>query len=139
MVLAGEFDAARDAAARLPARTPYERFVKAEHEALVRYQATGDTDRSAVQRALSAIPPGREQTEAAASSAVDEARLLLPDGDWRQPLIAARDAISEREWVILVRDHGLTPFTLGLARLWPVLLVLVGLTIGLGMLQYMLV
>jgi hypothetical protein len=138
MVLAGELDAAREAVAKLPAATPHERFVKAEHEALVRYEATGDTDRSAVRRALASIPPGPEQIEAAASLAVDDARLLLPDGDWRRPLVAARDAIPERDWRILVRDHGWGQYTRKLVGLRRTFVVLAGLTVGLGTLQYLL-
>ena len=93
MVLAGDLDAARQAVERLPVATPLERYVKAAYEALVRYERTGDTDRSAVRAALAAIPAGREHSEAAASAAVDDARLLLPDGDFRAPLLAVRGLI----------------------------------------------
>jgi hypothetical protein len=139
MVLAGEFEAARDAVAELPAVTPHDRFVKAEHEALVRYQATGDADLSDARRALDAIPPGRDRIEASVSFAYDEARRLLPGGDWRGPLASERDLIPEGDVRILVRDYGWGHFIASLPRHRRTFLLLAALTIALGLLQLYLV
>jgi hypothetical protein len=135
MVLAGDLEAAQKAVERLPAATPFECYLKAEHEALVRYETTGETDRSAVRAALAAIPPGPDQVHAVTNSAIDDARKLLPDGDWRAPLVAVRDTIPEGDARILVRDHGWSPFTVVLVKSWPALVVLVGLTVGIGHLR----
>jgi hypothetical protein len=137
IVLTGDLDAARAAADGLPATTPYERFVREDGAALLRYQLNGDTDLSAARRALLAIPDGRERLEATTALAVGEARQQLPDGDWRQPLLAVRDLIPEGDARILLRDHGSVTFATLILRLWPVLGVLVGVVVGVVVLSYL--
>ena len=130
LLLSGDVDAAREAAARLPASTPLERFAKSEREAFVHYQATGEVDTRAMEEAVANIPPGLDRIEANASVAQFEARTLLPDGDWRAPLLAVRDTIPGSDTRILLRDFGWSAVTVTLFRLWPVLVLFAGLVVA---------
>ena len=76
LLLEGDVDAARDAAEKLPTATPHDRFAKAEREELVRYQASGEVDWTALREAAAAIPAGLDRVAAdRASRAFKRARV----------------------------------------------------------------
>jgi hypothetical protein len=121
-------DEARATADRIPARTPFERFVRSSAIALVDFQSTGRIDEAELREAVARIPPGLDRTEAQVSLAVIRARRALLSGDWKRPLLEVRPLIPEGDVVLLTRDFGLTIFELLVRRvLIPIVLLFAAL------------
>ena len=131
-LMRGDWDAARTAIERLPDTSPRDRFTRDLLDAMLRYQMTGDADDSAARLAVDAIPPGPDAVEARVALATLEARRRLPHGDWREPLVEARRVIPESDTVILLRDHGAVLFGTLLRVGWPILALLLIMTLVLG-------
>ncbi len=131
-LMRGDWDAARAAIERIPADTPRDRFSREAADALLRYHRDGDTDVTAARAAADALPPGADAIEARLALATIEARSRLPNGDWREPLIEARRLIPESDTTILLRDHGAVVFRMILRTGWPILALLLVMTLLLG-------
>ena len=131
-LMRGDWDAARATIERLPDASPRDRFTRELQEAMLRYQISGDADDGAARSAADAIPPGLDAVEARVALATLEARRRLPDGDWREPLVEARGLIPEGDSVILLRDHGAVLFRMLLRAGWPILALLLIMTLVIG-------
>ena len=131
-LMAGDVDAARLTLDRIPVSTPQQRFTAALLAAMIDYQEGKPVDDRAVTSALEALPEGIEAVEAAVSAAALQARRALPDGDWREPLVRARTLIPEGDVPILVRDFGAVNFRGILRATWPIVAILVVMTLVLG-------
>jgi hypothetical protein len=127
-----DWDAARAAIERMPDASPRDRFAREMSAAMLRFHRDGDVDVTAARAAAAALPRGTDAVEARIALATLEARSRLPDGDWREPLVAARRFIPESDTAILVRDHGAVLFRMLLRLGWPILALLVVLTLLLG-------
>jgi hypothetical protein len=132
-LMSGDFVAARQAIDRLPSSTPRERFTVTMLGAMVAYQAAEPVDDEALTQAVEALPEGVDAVEAAVAVATLEARRALPDGDWREPMVRGRSLIPEGDLPILFRDFGAVNFRTILRKVWPVLALLVALTLILGL------
>lgn len=131
-LMRGDWEAAGAAIARLPDASPRDRFTRAMMDAMLRYQMTGDADDRAARSAADAIPPGLDAVEAQVALATLEARRRLPGDDWREPLIEARRHIPEGDTTILLRDHGAVSFRMLLRAAWPILGLLLVMTLVIG-------
>jgi hypothetical protein len=127
-----DWAAARAAIGRLADTSPRDRFNREILDSMLRYQMNGDGDDRGARSAADAIPPGPEAVEARVALATLEARRMLPDGDWRRPLVEARRLIPEGDATILVRDHGAVGFGMLLRVGWPVLALVLIMTLILG-------
>jgi hypothetical protein len=92
----------------------------------------GDGDDRAARSAADVIPPGPDATEARIALATLEARRRLPGDNWREPLVEARRLIPESDTTILLRDHGAVSFRLLLRVGWPILALLLLMTLVIG-------
>jgi len=131
-LMRGDWEAARAAIERLPHASPRDRFTREMLDAMLRYQMSGDADDRAARSAADAIPPGIDAVEARLALATLEARRRLPGGDWREPLVAARRLIPESDTTILLRDHGAVTFSVLLRVGWPILALLLLMTLLIG-------
>jgi hypothetical protein len=131
-LMRGDWDAARAAIDRMPDASPRDRFAREMSDAMLRFYRDGDADVTAARAAADALPPGTEAVEARVALATLEARRRLPDGDWREPLVQARRLIPESDTAILLRDHGAVLFRMLLRVGWPILALLLLLTLLLG-------
>ena len=131
-LMRGDWDAARATIDRLPDASPRDRFTRELQDAMLRYQMSGDTDDGAARSAADEIPPGPDAVEARVALATLEARRRLPDGDWHQPLVEARRLITDSDTSILLRDHGAVVFMLLLRVGWPILALLLLMTLVIG-------
>jgi hypothetical protein len=131
-LMRGDWDAARAAIERMPAASPRDRFARAMADAMLRFHRDADPDVGAARAAADALPPGTDAIEARVALATLEARRRLPDGDWRAPLVEARRLIPESDTAILLRDHGAVLFRMLLRAGWPILALLLVLTLLIG-------
>ena len=131
-VMRGDWDAARATIGRLPDASPRDRFTREMLDAMLRYQMGDDADDAAARSAADAIPPGPDAVEARVALALLEARRRLPDEAWHEPLVEARRLIPEADSVILLRDHGAVLFGTLLRAGWPILALLVIMTLVIG-------
>jgi hypothetical protein len=131
-LMRGDWNAARAAIDRLPDTSPRDRFTRELQDAMLRYQMSGDVDDGAARAAADAIPPGLDAVEARVALALLEARRRLPGDDWREPLVEARRLIPESDSVILLRDHSAVLFGTLLRVGWPILALLLIMTLVLG-------
>lgn len=131
-LMRGDWAAARAAIERVPVSSPRGRFTREMLDAMLRYQMTGDADDRAARVAAEAIPAGADAVEARVALATLDARRRLPGEDWREPLIQARGLIPESDTTVLLRDHGAVSFLLLLRVAWPLLALLLVLTLVLG-------
>jgi len=131
-LMRGDWDAARATIERLPDVSARDRFTREMMGAMLRYQMGDAGDDRAARDAADAIPPGPEAIEARVALATLEARRRLPGDDWREPLVEARRLIPESDTTILLRDHGLVSFTLLLRVGWPILALLLLMTLVIG-------
>ena len=131
-LMAGDLAAARETIKRMPISTPRDRFAVALLRAMVDYQGGEPVDEGPVRDALAVMPAGLERVESSLALAAFEARRALPDGDWRESLVAARRLIPEGDLAVLARDFGAVNFRVILRKTWLVLALLVVLTLVLG-------
>ncbi len=131
-LMRGDWEAARAAIDRLPDASPRDRFTRETMTAMLHYQMGDDLDVRAALSAADALPPGPDAIEARISLATLEARRRLPGDDWREPLSEARRLIPESDTRILLRDHGAVSFGLLLRLGWPLLALLLVLTLVIG-------
>jgi hypothetical protein len=131
-LMRGDWDAARATIERLPDASPRDRFTRELQDAMLRYQMSGDADDGAARSAANAISRGPDAIEARVALATLEARRRLPDGDWHEPLAEARRLIPESDTAILLRDHGAVLFGMLLRAGWPILALLVIMTLVIG-------
>jgi hypothetical protein len=131
-IMRGDWEAARAAIDRLPEKSPRDRFTREVLRAMLGYQESGALDAAAARSAADAIPPGTEAIEAQVALATLEARRRLPGEEWREPLVAARRLIPETDTRILLRDHGAVSFMMLLRVGWPILALLLIMTLLLG-------
>ncbi len=127
-----DWDAARAAIERMPDASPRDRFAREMSGAMLRFHRDADPDVTAARAAADALPPGPEAVEAQVALATLEARRRLPDGDWREPLVTARRLIPESDTTILLRDHGSVLFRMLLRVGWPILALLLLMTLLAG-------
>jgi hypothetical protein len=132
-LMAGDFDGARETLDRVPRETARDRFVHALMGEMIRYQQSGVADDAAAESAANAMTDDMERTEALVGLATFRARRLLPDGDWRAPLVASAALLPEPEWRVLLRDTGMVAFAFLVKRLWLVIASLLVLTLVLGL------
>jgi hypothetical protein len=130
-LMRGDWEAARATLERLPDASPRDRFTREMLRAMLRYQM-GDDDDQAARSAADGIPPGPDAIEARVALATLEARRRLPGDDWREPLVEARRLIPESDTTILLRDHGAVSFTLLMRVGWPILALLLLMTLVIG-------
>jgi hypothetical protein len=133
LLLASDWDAARETIERIPQSSPRDRFTAAILRAMLDYQRGAAVDDRALTDAQTEVPDGPEAVEAAVAVAAFQARRALPEGDWREPLVRARGLIPEGDVAILVRDFGAVNFRTVLRKLWPILAFLVVLALMLGL------